>query len=177
MARDIKFLVKDIEETTLRAAREACVEIMNGLVKAGPAHTGEFSSAWYAVPKGVSPGAPRKSSGLYKYDLRNVPKANFKEGGIYRIVNTAPHADEAMDLAPHTYEEFEDVKPLKPRIYGFREDNATRGDVNGGFGPNWRTAPADWWPTFNSGGMLSKLTKKGANKAFLQFGKARGFGQ
>jgi hypothetical protein len=176
MARDIKFLVKDLEETTLKAAREACVEIMNGLVYAGPAHTGEFSSAWYAVPKNKTPGPPRKSSGLYKYDLRNVPKASFKEGGLYRIVNTAPHADEAMDLVPHTYEEFRDVKPLKDRIYGFRGEGATRGDVSKGAGPNWQTAPADWWPTFGSGGMLSKLTKKGANKAFLQFGKARGFG-
>ena len=175
MARDIKFLLKDIEGIAVRAAREACVEIMNGLVKAGPAHTGEFSSAWYAVSPGKAAGAPRKSSGLYKYDLRNVPKIKFKQGGLYSIVNSALHADEAMDLVPHTYEDFKDVKPLKTRVYGLRSDNASRGDVTPGKGPNWSTAPQDWWPNFVRGGLLAKLTKKGGNKAFLQFGKARGF--
>ena len=77
--RDIKFLLKDIETTVVKSAREACVEIMNGLVKAGPAHTGQFSSSWYAVPPGKSPGAPRKAFGLYKYDLRNVPATSFKK--------------------------------------------------------------------------------------------------
>lgn len=52
MARSIRFLVKDIEEATVQATQEACVEIMNGLVEAGPGYTGEFSSAWYAVPRG-----------------------------------------------------------------------------------------------------------------------------
>lgn len=176
MTRDIKFLLKDLKKTTLMAARESCVEIMNGLVKAGPAHTGEFSSAWYAVPSGESPGAPRKSFGLYKYDLRNVPKTRFTKKGLYQIINTAPHADEALDLVPHTYEDFEDVEPLKRRIYGYRPEGATRGEVTEGRGPNWRTAPEDWWSTFRSGGMMEKLLKKGSNKAFLQFGKSQGFG-
>ena len=176
MAKDISFLVKDIKKATVQAAREACVEIMNGLAEAGPAHTGAFSSAWYAVPSNGTAGGPRSKGRIYKYDLRNIPKTRFTQTGLYKIVNGAEHADEAMDLVPHTYEDFDDVEPLKPRIYGVRPDAATRGDVLDGGGPNWRTAPADWWPTFNSGGQMQKLLAKGANKGFLTFGKARGFG-
>jgi len=174
-SRDIKFLVKDIKEATVRAAREAAVEIMNGLAKAGPVHTGAFSSAWYAVADDAAPGGPRSTGRIYTYTLRNVPKVRFNKTGLYKIINGAEHADEAMDLVPHTYEDFKDVNPLKPRLYGMRTDGATRGDL-AGRGPNWRTAPADWWPTFNSGGRLQSLLTKGATKGFLTFGKAQGFG-
>lgn len=176
MARDISFLVKDIKDATVRAAREACVEIMNGLAEEGPAHTGRFSSAWYALPSGATPGGARAEGQIYKYSLRNVPKTRFASTGIYRIVNGMSYADEALDLVPHTYEEFTDVEPLKPRIYGTRDDGNTRGEVYGG-GNNWRTAPADWWPTFNSGGRMKELLAKGANRGFLTFGKAQGFGR
>ena len=176
MARDISFLVKDLKKVSVQAAREACVEIMNGLAEEGPVHTGAFSSAWYALPSNGTAGGPRSEGKIYKYDLRNVPKTRFTKTGLYQIVNGSDHADEAMDLVPHVYEEFEEVEPLKQRTYGRRADGATRGAVGGNSGPNWRTAPADWWPTFNSGGQMQKLLAKGANKAFLTFGKAQGFG-
>lgn len=172
MGRDIKFLVKDLEDATLQAARTASVQIMNGLVEAGPGYSGEFSASWYAVPKGQPPGGPRASTGLYKYDLRNVPKTRFKAQGVwYEIVNGAPHADVAMDLAPYTYEEFEG-EPVKPQQAGYRPEGSTRGDLVGGSGPNTRTAPADWWPTYNVSGGLSRDLAKGVKEGF---GMARGF--
>lgn len=179
MARDIKFLVKDLKAQTVKAAQTACVEIMNGLVKAGPGYSGEFSSAWYALPKGASPGGPRSRSGLYKYDLRNVPATRFQTAGtLYSIVNGAPHADVAMDLTPYVYEEFSG-EAIKTQTPGFRLRNATRGDLSGTSGPNTQTAPADWWPTYGVGGALSKDLAKGFRtglKAPLSFGKAQGFG-
>ena len=175
MARDLKFLIKDLEETTVRAAREAAVELMNGLAQAGPAHTGEFSSAWYALSTDKLAGRPRGTGRIYNYTLRNVPKTRFTKTGLYTIVNGSDHADEAMDLVPHTYEDFPRISPLKPRVYGTRPSNETRGKVLG-TGRNWQTAPSDWWPTFNSGGRMDKLFKKGAARGFLTFGKARGFG-
>ena len=89
MARDISFLVKDIKDATVRAAREACVEIMNGLAEEGPAHTGRFSSAWYALPSGATPGGARAEGQIYKYSLRNVPKTRFASTGIC-LLYTSP---------------------------------------------------------------------------------------
>lgn len=175
MARDIKFLVKDMEAATIKAARQASVEIMNGLVAAGPAYTGEFSSAWYAVEKGQAPGGPRAANGLYTYDLRNVPQTRFKASGTwYEIVNGAPHAAEAMDLEPYTYEDFDEQTPVKPQKRGYRRDGATRGDLSGGAGPNTSTAPKDWWPTYNVGGGLSRDLARGVQRGF---GAAKGFGK
>lgn len=172
MAKDLKFLVKDLEDATVNAARQACVEIMNGLVEAGPAFSGEFSSAWYAVEKGQSAGGPRSTNGLYKYTLRNVPKTRFKTAGVwFQIVNGADHADEAMDLVPYTYEDFSG-EAIKPQKRGYRPEGNTRGDLVLGKGPNTRTAPQDWWPTYNVGGSLSKDLAKGVQRGF---GTAKGF--
>jgi hypothetical protein len=57
--RDISFLVNDIKAATIEAARNAAVDIMNNLAEQGPVWTGRFSSAWYAVPDGASPGGAR----------------------------------------------------------------------------------------------------------------------
>jgi len=174
MARDIKFLVKDLQDATVKAARQASVEIMNGLVAAGPGYTGEFSSAWYAVEKGQSPGGPRSSDGLYRYDLRNVPSTRFKSSGTwYEIVNGSSYAAEAMDLVPYTYEDFDKQQPVKPQTTGYRRPGATRGDLRGR-GPNTSTADADWWPAYNVGGGLSKDLATGVRRGF---GSARGFGK
>lgn len=175
MAKDIKFLIKDVKDATVNAVRQASVEIMNGLVDAGPGYTGEFSSAWYAVEKGQKPGGPRSSNGLYKYDLRNVPKTRFKSSGTwYEIVNGAPHAAEAMDLEPYSYEDFEEQAPVKAQKRGFRPEGATRGDLSGTGGSNTSTAPPDWWPTYNVGGNLSRDLARGVQRGF---GTARGFGK
>ena len=121
MARSIRFLVKDIEEATVQATQEACVEIMNGLVEAGPGYTGEFSSAWYAVPQGTAPGGPRATGRLYRYDKRNVPKVRFRAGTLYEIVNGASHANEAMDLVEGRFIR-QEKRPLKdpPEAEGTR---------------------------------------------------------
>jgi len=174
MARDIKFLVKDIKKATVQAARTTCVKIMNGLVEAGPGYSGEFSSAWYALERGATPGGPRSSNRLYTYDLRNIPVTRFNASGTwYEIVNGAEHAAEAMDLVPYVYGDFEG-EAIKPQKLGYRAEGATRGDLSGGKGPNTSTAPQDWWPTYNAGGALSKDLAKGVREGF---GKARGFGQ
>ena len=179
MARDIKFLVKDLKDITIRAARTACVQIMNGLVEAGPGYSGEFSSAWYALPKGDSPGGPRKASGLYKYDLRNVPATKFQTSGIwYTIINGSPHADVAMDLTPYVYNpgsfDGKTVRAQTERLFkGYRPANATRGQLVGTDGPNTSTAPKDWWPTYNAGGALSTDLAIGFRRGF---GKTQGFG-
>ncbi len=176
--RDLKFFVKDLEKATVEGVRTACVEILNDLVAAGPAYSGEFSSSWYVVTPSSGPGKARSSTGLYKYDLRNVPKAKFNKIGQYTILNTAPHADVAMDLVPYgrVTEDFgKRVVTTKTLDLGKRNEGATRGQVSGD-GSNSSSAPPDWWPTFGTGGALSSAVSKGFSKGFVRFGKARGFG-
>jgi len=181
MARDISFLVRDIKEATIRGAANAAVEIMNDLVKAGPAYTGDFSASWYTVAPGKSAGAPRNATGLYNYTLRNVPKTKFKSTGLYSIVNTSAHADVAMDLVAYTPPKEELPKRVvtsKDIVTGERPKGATRGQVSGA-GKATRTAPADWWITYGRGGGLDISLGKGFRKGFKQprkFGKAQGFG-
>jgi len=173
MTRNLKFLVKDIEEATITAARTACVQIMNGLVEVGPAYKGEFASSWYAVEKGQAPGGVRKpgrSTDVYKYDLRNVPKTKFKAGTWYEIVNGAPHAAVAMDLVDGVFRY--EGGPIKDPVNEGSRYGGRRGEVSDGSGNSVSTAELDWWPTYNVGGNLQKDLAKGVQEGF---GKARGF--
>ena len=181
MARDISFLVRDIKEATIRGAAEAAVQIMNDLVKVGPAYTGDFSASWYTIAPGKSPGAPRNSTGLYNYTLRNVPKTKFKTTGLYSIVNASTYADVAMDLVPYMPPKQklpERVVQTKEITTGNRPKGAKRGEVSG-VGKATRTAPTDWWTTYGRGGGLQSSFGKGFRKGFKQprrFGEAQGFG-
>jgi len=171
---DLKFLVKDIETATIKGAQEACVQIMNGLAQAGPAYTGRFSSAWYAVPRGGAVGGARSSGRIYTYDKRNVPLARFQEGTWYHIVNGMKYADEAMDLVPFTYdEEFKKQDAVKPQRTGTRPPGGTRGEIAGA-GRNTSTAPLDWWSKYSVAGELQADLAKGFRRGF---GTARGFGK
>jgi hypothetical protein len=175
--RDLKFFVKDLEKATVEGVRTACVEILNDLVAAGPAYSGEFSSSWYVVTPGSGPGKARSSTGLYKYDLRNVPKAKFNKIGQYTILNTAPHAESYGPCSlRESREDFgKRVVTTKKLDLGKRNEGDTRGQVSGK-GSNTSSAPPDWWPTFGTGGALSSAVSKGFSKGFVRFGKARGFG-
>ena len=172
MARDIKFLVKDIEAATLTAAQEACVQIMNGLAQAGPAYTGEFSSAWYALPKGTAVGGPRGSGSIYRYTKRNVPKTRFTAGTLYQIVNGASYADEAMDLVDGVFIR-QKTRPIKEPVNEGIRYGQRRGQVGAGEGLAISTAPLNWWTNYNLGGTLDRDLAKGIRQGF---GRARGFG-
>lgn len=171
MGRDIKFLVKDIEEATVRAAQAAAVQIMNGLAQAGPAYTGAFSSAWYAVADTGTAGGPRGVGRIYRYDKRHVPITRFKPGNWYKIVNGASYADVAMDLAPYIPEVFKRQASVKPQRTGTRPQGGRRGEVDGA-GRNTSTAPLDWWVVYNAAGQLQADLAKGFRTGF---GQARGF--
>jgi hypothetical protein len=176
--RDIKFLVNDIKEATVAAARTAAVDIMNSLAESGPVWTGRFSSAWYAIEKGGAPSGARSEGRIYKYDLRNVPATRFKAGTLYRIVNGMPYADQAQDLV-----EFDppDEKLRRGTIapdrldYGTRPEGGRRGELQGGGKQNRSTAPLDWYSTYINGGGLKKDLATGARRGFGTY-KPKGFG-
>jgi hypothetical protein len=89
--RPLSFLVKDLEiDVTIRAARTACVEIMNGLVEAGPGWT-VVSFQLRVVrltSKGVTPQvAPAKHQVYINTHLRNVPATEFQTSGIWYTIS------------------------------------------------------------------------------------------
>jgi hypothetical protein len=170
-----KSMGNDIRKTVVRAAREASVEIMNGLVEAGPGYTGEFSSAWYAVPKGGAAGPPRRPEGgsLYRYDLRNVPAGRFAEGTIFQIVNGHPEAPVIMDLEPGQFIR-PDTDPIKSPVAEGDRYGSRRGEVESGEGDAISTAPLDWYPDYSRGGRLQIDLSRGVTRGFRTGG--RGFG-
>jgi len=169
MARDIKFLATDLKQATAAAAREASVQVMNGLAQDGPAWTGKFSSAWYALPNGGSPGGHRSEGKIYSYQLKDVPVVKFTKGVIYRIVNSMEYADQALDLVPFDPKDRErtlrsPIGTLEPP--GVRPVNGRRGDIRSGPASNRSTAPLDWFPNYTGGGQLQKDLRVGAKRGF-----------
>jgi hypothetical protein len=199
MGKDFRnFFRKDLKKTVTEASRRVCVEIMNDLAQKGPAYSGEFSSAWYAVPPGTEPGGPRGTGKVYKYDLRNVPKSKFKsKGAYYEIVNGADYAPIALDLEEGVfigqYEEVINADGTKekrkiPPVGKIVETGSRpkgphiRGNVRDvGLEPSAvSTAELDWYNTYTSGGGLKISLDRGATLGFrdgpLSGRSGRGFG-
>lgn len=174
-----KSIRRDVDESVVTALRQASVEIMNDLAKEGPGYSGEFSSAWYAVPPGGSPGGNRSTDRMYTYDLRNVPKAKFKnlkEGTVYEIVNGMDYAPQALDLEPGTF-----FQPNKEPI----KEPVNRGTRTGDFryevvGKEKRgavsTAEANWYNTYVFGGQFKNSFDQGVRLGFKQAAKTTGGG-
>ena len=186
MAKDFeKFFSKELKKTITDSARRVCVEVMNDLAQKGPAYSGEFSSAWYAVPPGTEPGGPRSSGKVYKYDLRNVPKAKFKsKGAYYELVNGADYAPIALDLEEGVFigqyetvigadgkEKRGDKIPPVGKVVatGSRpNDPHIRGDLSGTGSSSAAvsTAELDWYNTYTSGGGLKISLERGVKLGF-----------
>jgi len=188
MARDFKDLSKDLKDLVTQSARQASVEIMNGLVEAGPGYSGQFSSAWYAVEPGTAPGGPRSSgTNLYKYDLRNVPATRFKSGTYYEIVNGADYAPQALDLEEGVFRTQYDsngdiLEPVKDPVNIGSRTGQLRGQVSSGPGFAVSTAPLDWYVTYTNGGAMQRDLGNGVRIGFRQGPSGgrvpgRGFGQ
>lgn len=167
MAKDISKLFDDLKELVTDAARTASVEIMNGLVEAGPGFSGQFSSAWYAVEPGKNPGGARSAGNfIYKYDLRNVPKARFRAGTYYEIVNGIDYAPQALDLEEGRFTRIGD--PIKDPVAEGKRYGTTRGEVSNGEGESVSTAPLDWYVTYTNGGGMQRDLANGVRIGFRQ---------
>lgn len=177
--RGFESLIPDVEQTVLNSLRRSAVEIMNDLSKAGPAYSGSFSSAWYAVTPGSAPGGPRSKGGQYKYDLRNVPKSKFKnlrQGSYYEVVNGADYAPQALDLEPGKFFSQEDaqgnlIPPVVTPVETGQRTGPIRGQVSSDNDipkklPAISTAPLDWYSTYASGGGLKISFERGVKLGF-----------
>ena len=188
-AKKFKDLIPDVSESVKKSLRQASVEIMNGLVKSGPAYSGEFSSAWYALPPGQSPGGSRSKGKEYRYDLRNVPKAKFKElkpGAYYEIVNGMDYAPQALDLEEGRFRSQRDddgkiIPPIKrnPVVEGGRRTGYFRGQVTEAKGGEAiSTAQQDWYNNYIRGGGMERDLGQGVKLGFRDgpLGTKKGFG-
>lgn len=181
MAKNISKLFGDLKNLVTNTARTASVEIMNGLVEAGPGFSGQFSSAWYAVEPGQNPGGPRSAGNfIYKYDLRNVPKVRFKSGTYYEIVNGSDYAAQALDLEEGRFIRI--GEPIKDPVVEGKRYGDKRGEVSVGEGESISTAPLDWYINYTSGGGMQRDLANGVRIGFRQGPKGgnvpgQGFGQ
>ena len=50
--RDARFMTEDMIKDANNAARDAALEMINALAKAGPYWDGHFRNEWVAIPKG-----------------------------------------------------------------------------------------------------------------------------
>jgi len=171
-----KRVQKDLTPVIARGVRNAAVEIVNGLVEAGPAWSGEFSRSWHVTAPGEAPPrGGRGGDGIYEYSYRNFQLNKFEKalnnGGRsikFEIVNTAPHANIAIDAEEGTF--YQIGQPLKPQIEGGRRP----GDRDGqephlryqigalGYGEEASssiTAPQDWFETYVRSVMQSDLAR------------------
>ncbi|MEC8755626.1 MAG: hypothetical protein VXX72_08345 [Pseudomonadota bacterium] len=174
-----KSIRRNVDESVVTALRKASVEIMNDLAKQGPGYSGEFSSAWYAVPPGGSPGGNRSTDRMYTYDLRNVPKARFKnlkEGTVYEIVNGMDYAPQALDLEPGEFFQ-PDEEPIKKPVNRGTRTGSFRYEVVGqeAIGAV-STAEANWYNTYSQGGSLKKSFEQGVKLGFKRAAKTTGGG-
>lgn len=180
-AKKYSDLIPDVTELVKKSLRQTAVEIMNGLSESGPAYSGKFSSAWYAVPPGRSPGGHRSSDKIYRYDLRNVPKAKFKKlrpGAYYEIVNGMSYAPEALDLEPGEWRQ-PDEEPIKKPVNRGTRTGPMRFEVTGQEKKGAiSTAPADWYNTYIRGGGMNRDLGQGVKLGFREgpLGTKKGFG-
>lgn len=170
-------LRRDIAKTI----RNAGIEIVNGLAEAGPAWSGQFSASWHIVPAGSSPRERNVGElfDVYQYSYRNFQLKMFENALLknvtaFNIVNTSPHAAQALDFS-EGYFERATPHAIKPIIQeGFRpydfviEEQEIHYRYQLSPGPRFDshgnevepdsgiTAEKDWFETYTVGGGLQR---------------------
>lgn len=155
-----------------KTVRTITRNLMNELAQAGPVWTGDFRDSYAA--KDVSTGAFKEAQ--FPYKLEDIPELPITLKELKRvkrisIINTAPHAEIAMDLVPGEF-----TLPVKSSPEGDVIDRGTRpeGGKRGEIGPkkkdggdNRSTAPLDWYRTFVDGGKLERIMQKTVETTFI----------
>lgn len=167
---DVRNLVPDALEALNKGTRQAAVEIMNDLGKAGPAYSGEFRDSWIAIP--VGKGATGRAGGEYPYQISDVPELSLSRREVARatkfiIENTQPYAEYALDLKEGRFYPPDEFGPIKtPVKEGGRAAGLTkRGDVSG-VGEAKSTAKLDWYTDYVGGGRMQKALERGVKLGF-----------
>jgi hypothetical protein len=168
----LRNLPKDVLKATGEALRSATRQVISDLQDAGPAYSGNFRSKWYSQVEGrgnkvfASVGVPR----FKEQDLR-------RGAPTILIGNTAPYAQEAMDLIPGKFIAQKD-DPAKTPVATGKRVGAFRGDVrdmsfeemadSGVKRPAISTAEPKWYEDYMNGGGFSNAFKQGARTGFIR---------
>ena len=173
--RDARFMTEDMIQEANDAARDAALEVINALAKAGPYWDGHFRNEWVAIPLGS--GASGGGGGSYPYQLNNIPElaVNKNEAGRvakYEIVNQSEYAPYAMDLQPGKFNRPNFPRSGKSRSPSGNAKSGTRdhdvetlrGDIALGGGGSQITAPLNWYVNFIQDGRANNSLKTGANR-------------
>ena len=150
------------------SARNAAVEIMNDLAKAGPNWTGEFANSWVADAPGVGAGP----EGSFPYTIRDTPKLPDTVKAVSRspklvIRNTTEYALQALDIEEGEFVAIGD--PVGKVVKEGKRVGKRRGEVqNSDEGNSRSTAELDWFPTYLNGGGVQKALGKGVKIAFAK---------
>jgi hypothetical protein len=177
---DLRNMAPDIRNAAVNALRNAAKEVLNDLAEISPNWGGTFRASWYVETSDGKRGVSPTGEGG-KYNLFNIPQlstpgrdargrftpatAPARKTELF-IGNSAPYAQEAMDLIPgkFKYPGFEPAGEEQPR--GKRQ-NGIRGDLKPP-GGNRSTAPLDWYSTYMGGGAFAAAFNKGAKAGFLE---------
>lgn len=169
-------ITPEAKAAVVKAARVAIKLVLNELSAEGPGWSGEFRDSWY-VKSRIGPAA--KTGGEKGvYNLFNIPgiqqvrgaRGRFEKGTFsgsqltFSIGNSAPHAEEAMDLIPGKFSS-QKVEPIKPATEGRRYGDL-RGEVALGEGKSRITAPLNWFTTYMAGGQFKRDFNKGVRLGF-----------
>lgn len=83
---DIRNLGTDALDAINQACRQAAVQIMNDLGRAGPAYSGIFRDSWLAIPAGQ--GASGSAGGDYPYQISDIPNLSLTRREVGRVQNS-----------------------------------------------------------------------------------------
>lgn len=169
---------KDINKKIARGIQEFAIKSMNTLAQRGPAWSGEFSASWGFAPQGLTPNTAGTTGKIYKYTKNDVPisyvERYIKDGYTqFAIVNTATHANEAIDgtRAVFRHPGFDAIKERE--LGDGRDQPSLRYEIGGVFqgsdpgeAPASRTADPDWYYTYLQGGGLQVDLKSGFSIGF-----------
>lgn len=168
---DLRNIAPDIRKAVGEGLRSATRQILSDLQDASPAYSGRFRSLWYSQVEGrgnkvfASVGVPRFSQ-----------EQLAKGAPTILLGNTAPYAQEAMDLIPGKFERQKEG-PIKPPVAVGLRVGKLRGDVvdvpmealaEMGKKPAISTAEPDWYSTYMEGGGFSRAFKQGAKTGFIR---------
>lgn len=176
-------LMKEINRKTAQGIQQFAIDSMNTLSESGPAWSGQFSASWRFIPEGGNPGEPGQEGKIYNYskkDARVTTIEKYIKAGVkrFQIVNTAPHANIAIDaevgvLRRDLAEARGWPEPLKTPELGDERDNpGLRYQIGGNFSgsfdkaPASRTAEPDWYLSYLQGGGLQKDLTRGFSVGF-----------
>lgn len=174
-------LARQLNQKLALGFRELAVLTVNELVEVGPGWSGAFAASWDVVPDGAEPRATRNhgSDSLYNYTAANFPASRFfnalESGKLkFSIVNSSPHAAEAIDMTKAKFERppSEPIKMNTLELGDGRNNPSFRYEIGGSFdglledAPAARTAEPDWFYLYAEGGGLNGAIKHGLEIGF-----------